>query len=262
MARLSWDDVSKRFYETGVDRGVLYVGDAGVPWNGLVSVEESPSGGDAKPFYIDGVKYLNRSAREEFEATLSAFFSPVEFDQCEGIGAMSLGLTASQQRKREFGLSYRTRLGNDVQGTEYGYKIHVVYNARVAPTSRTYASLSDSNEVPALSWPITTRPVVVPGLSRSAHIVIDSTLVSRLGLEEIEKALYGTDIDAPYLPTPAELLAMLSTADEFTVTDLGGGMFRISGRNENIITASPGVYEITHPTAVVLVPDGAEISTA
>lgn len=262
MAKLSWDDVSKRFYETGVDRGVLYVDNSGVPWNGLVSVEETPSGGEARPFYVDGVKYLNRSAREEFEATLSAFFSPVEFDQCEGIGSMSLGLTASQQRKREFGLSYRTRLGNDVLGTEYGYKIHVIYNARVAPTSKTYASLGDNTEVPTLSWPITTRPVLVPGMSRSAHIVIDSTKVSRIGLEEIELALYGTDIDAPYLPTPAQLLNMLNTADEFTVTDLGDGMFRISGRNENIITASPGVYEITHPTAVVLVTDGAEISTA
>jgi hypothetical protein len=262
VAKLTWDDVSKRFYETGVDRGVLFVDNTGVPWNGLVSVEESPSGGEAKPSYIDGVKYLNRSAREEFEATLSAFFSPVEFDQCEGTGSLSLGLTAGQQRRKDFGLSYRTKLGNDVLGNEYGYKIHLIYNARVAPTTRNYTSLSDSVEVPALSWPITTKPVVVPGMARSAHITIDSTKVSRLGLEEVEKALYGTDIDAPYLPTPQQLLEMLNTADVFTVTDLGGGLFRISGRNENIITASPDVYEITHPTAVVLVPNGADISTA
>lgn len=262
MAQLVWDNVGERYYEAGVDRGVLYVSGAGVPWSGLVSVDESPSGGEAKPFYIDGVKYLNLSAKEEFEATISAFYSPEEFDQCDGLGSLSLGLSAGQQRRKEFGLSYRTRLGNDLLGTDYGYKIHLIYNALVAPTTKNYATISADTEVPTLNWPITTKPVTVPGMTHSAHIVVDASKVTRAALEEIEKALYGT-VDVPArLPTPQEILDMLTTADQFTVTDLGGGRFRVSGRNENILLASPGVYQIIHPTAVVDTPDGAVINSA
>lgn len=208
------------------------------------------------------MKYLNLSAREEFEATISAFFSPVEFDECDGVGALAIGLNASQQRRKPFGLSYRTRLGNDLAGVDHGYKIHVVYNARVAPSTRNYSSISDSTEPQTLAWPITTKPVAIPGMLPSSSITIDSTKVSRAALEEIEKALYGTDSTAPTLPTPVELVAMLTTADIFTVVDMTGGVFHISGRSENILTASPGVYEVTHPTAVVLVTDGADISSA
>lgn len=262
MTQLVWDNAGERFYETGIDRGVLYIDSAGTSWSGLVSVDEAPTGGDAKPYYIDGQKFLNLSAREEFEATISAFFSPVEFDQCDGIGSLSLGLNAGQQRRKTFGLSYRTRLGNDIDGVEHGYKIHLIYNARVAPTTRNYSSLSDNIEAQTLSWPITTKPVAIPGMLPSASITIDSTKVSRAALDEIEKALYGTSSTAPTLPTPAQLIDMLNTADQFKVTALGDNTFLISGRNENIITASPGVYDVIHSTAVVLVTDGADISSA
>lgn len=261
MAQLTWDTVGNRFYESGVDRGVLYVDDAGVPWNGLTAIDESPSGGEARPFYIDGVKYLNLAAQEEFEATVTAYYSPEEFDQCDGIGMLVEGLTAGQQRRKSFGLSYRTKIGNDTVGADFGYKIHIIYNALVAPTAHNYATVSDSVDIPLLSWPISTKPVPVPGMMRSAHLVVDSTKVSRASLEEIEKVLYGTELTPASLPTPAELVDIIATADLFSVVDLGGGKFRISGRNENIFLASPGLYEITHPTAVVLVTDGAHITS-
>lgn len=261
MARLVWDNVGERFYEAGIDRGVLYIDDAGVPWSGLVSVDETSSGGEARPFYVDGVKYLNLAAKEEFEAAISAFYSPVEFDQCDGVASLATGLTAGQQRRKPFGLSYRTRIGNDLLGVDYGYKIHIIYNALVAPTTRNYASVSDSPDVPVLSWPVTTKPVVVPGMARSSHLVIDSSKVSRASLDEIEKALYGTVSTAARLPTPAELVDIITTADVFTVTDLGAGEFRISGRSENVLMASPGIYQIIHDTAVVLNTDGAVISS-
>lgn len=261
MARLVWDATGQRLYESGVDRGVLYIDNAGVPWNGLVTVDETPSGGEGRPFYIDGVKYLNLPAREEFEATVSAFYSPVEFDQCEGMASLVVGLSAGQQRRKPFSLSYRTGLGNDLVGTDYGYKIHIIYDALVAPTTRNYNSLNDNPEAPLLSWPITTKPVEVPGLSRSSHIVIDSTMVTRAALEEIENALYGTGSSSASLPTPAQIVDILTTADEFRVTDLGDGLYRISGRNENVLEASPNIFNIIHSTAVVLNADGADIST-
>lgn len=263
MSQLVWDSVGERFYESGVDRGVLYIDGLGVPWSGLTSVEEAPSGGDARPFYIDGVKYLNLAAREEFVATINAFYSPVEFDQCEGIGSVVLGLNAGQQRRKPFSFSYRTKIGNDLAGADYGYKIHIVYNALVAPTTRTYESISDSAEIPVLSWPVTTTPVVIPGMTRSAHITIDSTKISKAGLAEIERILYGSETTSAVLPTPTQIVDALTNADEFTVTDLGGGMFSISGSIENVLEASPGVYEIIHDTAVIILDaDSAEISSA
>lgn len=263
MTKLAWDPVGKRFYETGVDRGVLYVDGVGVPWNGLTGVEESPSGGEARPLYIDGVKYLNLTSREEFAATISAFYSPEEFDECEGYSSLALGLKVSQQRRKPFALSYRVRLGNDVLGSDYGYKIHIVYGAMVSTMSRAYNSISDSPEVPTLSWPITTTPIVIPGLMRSAHIIINSTKISSEALAELEGILYGTELTAARLPTPTEIISALTDADEFVVTDLGGGVFQITGSLDNIIEASPGVYQIVHDTAVVEIDvDSAEITSA
>lgn len=263
MTQLVWDSIGERFYETGVDRGVLYVDGVGVPWNGLASVEEVPTGGEARPFYIDGVKYLNLAAREEFVATINAFYSPVEFDSCEGMGSLAVGLSAGQQHRKSFGLSYRTRIGNDLAGTDHGYKIHIVYNALVAPITRNYSSISDTPEVPLLSWPITTKPVVVPGMARSAHLVIDSTKVSEASLNEIETILYGSLTTSAMLPTPDQLVDALINADIFTVTDLGDGAFRISGSLENVLEASPGVFQIIHDTAVVIIDaDSATISSA
>jgi hypothetical protein len=261
VTQLVWDAVGERIHEQGVDRGVLYIDTAGFPWNGLVSVEEAPTGGEARPFYIDGVKYLNLAAKEEFAATISAFYSPVHFDQCEGIGDLVPGFSAGQQRRKPFGLSYRTLLGNDVMGTDYGYKIHLIYNALVAPASRTYETQSDSPEAAPLSWPVTTKPIAINGMAHSAHFVIDSTKVTTQALREIEKALYGSSSTNPYLPTPTQIIEILTTADIFKVVDLGGGEFLISGPNESVREASPGIYTINHDTAVVLNADGAVITS-
>lgn len=262
MTQLSWDNAGQRLYEAGVDRGVLYVDGVGVAWNGLTAVEEAPTGGESRPFYTDGVKYLNLAAKEEFAATINAFYSPVEFDVCEGYGQVALGLVAGQQRRKSFAFCYRSKIGNDLNA-DHGYKIHIVYNAMVAPTTRNYASLSDSHDVPVLSWPITTTPIVIPGMMRSAQLIIDSTKISALGLAEIEKILYGTETTAPALPSPAAIIAALTTADEFVVTDLGGGVFEISGSIDNIIEASPGVYQIVHDTSVVDIDaDSSEIHSA
>jgi len=263
VTKLNWDAMGSRYYETGVDRGVLYIDSVGVPWNGLTSIEEAPSGGDARPYYVDGVKYLNLSAPEEFAATVNAFYSPEEFDPCEGYGSLAAGLTVAGQRRKSFALCYRTKLGNDLAGSDYGYKIHLIYNAMVAPTTRAYASINDSVEVPTLAWPITTTPVQVPGMMRSAYFVIDSTKISSTALIELENILYGTSITAPRLPTPEEIIAALTTADEFTVTDLGGGSFRISGSVSNIVTAAPHTFQIIHDTAVEIIDaDSAMISSA
>jgi hypothetical protein len=146
VSRLVWSAAGERFFESGLDRGVLYVSGKGVAWSGLISIEESPTGGDAKAFYHDGIKYLNLAAAEEFEATINAYSSPPEFGPCDGVGAVYNGLFATQQPRKPFSLSYRTKVGNDTDGADHAYKIHLVYNALAAPTSRSNSTQSDRTE--------------------------------------------------------------------------------------------------------------------
>jgi hypothetical protein len=210
VARLTWSAFGKRFYETGVDRGVLYVSSGGVAWPGLISVSEAPSGGDAKPYYFDGVKFLNLAATEEFEATLNAFFSPSEFAACDGIAAVQNGLFASQQPRKSFGLSYRTRIGNDIDGPEHGYKIHLVYNALAEPSSRDNASLGGNADPDVFSWKITTLAPALTGFKPSAHLVVDSRLTDPDVLAAVEDQLYGSVSTSSALPTPDELVAIFT----------------------------------------------------
>jgi hypothetical protein len=212
MTRLLWDSVGERFFETGVDRGVLYVTGTttGVAWSGLTSVSESPSGGDPKPYYIDGVKYLNLSTAEEFEATITAFSAPTDFGRCDGIVPVQKGLYVTQQARATFGFSYRTLLGNDVSGTELGYKIHIVYNALAAPANRNNSSLSDSPEAVDLSWSITTLPPKLTGYRPTAHFVVDSRMTPTATLTAIEDILYGNATSSPRLPTVTELVALFN----------------------------------------------------
>lgn len=206
MPRLSWDAVGQRFYETGVDRGVLYVeANPGVAWTGLTSVSESSSGGEAKAYYIDGVKYLNISSAEEFEATLEAFASPSEFGPCDGTVSVQNGLFVTQQPRKSFGLSYRTKIGNDTDGTDHGYKIHLVYNALAAPSDRANKTMGDSTDPLGLSWTITTLSPVVTGFKPTAHFVIDSRFTPTEILIEVEDTLYGNDANAPRQPPAQEL---------------------------------------------------------
>lgn len=222
--KLSWDVVGERTYETGVDRGVLYPMDEagtypnGVAWNGLTGVTESPSGAESTPFYADNIKYLNLVGVEEFGATVEAFTYPVEFGQCDGSAEPVVGLALGQQARKPFGLSYRTILGNDVDGGDYGYKIHLIYGALAAPSEKAYATINDAPEAMTFSWAVTTTAVVVPGYRPTASLTIDSTKVSAPKLAALETILYGTAAVvepvtaavAARLPLPAEIITLLT----------------------------------------------------
>ncbi len=211
MPKLTWGAAGSRFYEAGVDRGVLYVGElAGVSWNGLTGVNESSSGGDAKPFYIDGIKYLNTSAAEEFEATITAYTYPDEFAHCDGTYQPRPGMFITQQRRQSFGLSYRTKVGNDLSD-DAGYKIHVVYNALASPTARSNKSLGDSSDPTDFSWSITTRPPSTTAYKPTAHLVIDSRSTDPSILSLVEDILYGTDEDPARIPSFTELIEVFDT---------------------------------------------------
>lgn len=209
MAVLEWGTAGQRFFETGVDRGVLYpkIGN-GVAWSGLLSVSEEPSGGEPKPYYFDGFKYLNLATAEEFSATIEAFSAPVEFGICDGTAAIHNGLFVTQQRRESFGFSYRTKVGNDVDGVDHGYKIHLVYNALSSPSQRNNATMGDSSEPITLSWGITTAPPPLSGFRPSAHFIIDSTKTEEAVLLELENILYGTSESDPYLPTISEIVSL------------------------------------------------------
>ena len=211
MTKLAWDAIGDRFYETGVDRGVLYVPDSGgvyatgVAWNGLVSVTESPSGADGNAKYADNIKYLNLVSAESFGGTIEAFTYPDEFAQFDGQVAAKPGVVIGQQNRKTFGLSYRTALGNDVDGDSYGYKLHLVYGCLAAPSERAYTTINDSPEAITFSWAITTTPAPVTGHKPTSLIVIDSTVVDPTDLSTLEDALYGTTGSpgtTAHLPTP------------------------------------------------------------
>jgi len=211
MSKLVWGAAGTRIFEAGVDRGVLYVpGLAGVPWNGLKSVNEAPDGGDPQPFYLDGMKYANISSEEDFSATLEAFSSPPEFAVCDGSKQLAAGLFATQQPRQSFGLSYRTRVGNDIKGLDLGYKIHLVYNAMASAAGRDNNTTSRSIDPTNLSWGISTRPPVVTGYRPTAHLVIHTKDVDPAKLEALEVALYGDLTTTPSLPTQAEVAALLT----------------------------------------------------
>lgn len=210
MTQVVWDAIGERLFETGVDRGVLYLDNAGVAWNGLISVQENSSGGDPQPYYVDGYKYVNVAASEEFEATIEAFSAPREFGVCDGTVEYRSGLFVTQQRRRPFGLSYRTLIGNDISSHEHGYKIHLVYNALAAPSQRNNQTIKGSAEPTTLSWAISTTPPKLSALKPTAHFVIDSTRTDPGVLSDLEDLLYGTVSTDPDFPTPEELIELFS----------------------------------------------------
>lgn len=223
MSKIVWDRAGEHFYETGVDHGVLYptqsgVYGKGVPWNGLTSVSESPSGADSNAQYADNIKYLNLISAEEFGATIEAFTYPEEFEVCDGSAAPVPGVTIGQQTRRPFGLSYRTLIGNDLEGTEYGYKIHLIYGATASPSSRDYGTVNDSPEAITFSWEITTTPVEVSGYKPTASMVIDSTKVSASNMAKLERILYGSESSEPRLPMPDEVIKVLGSSSAISLT--------------------------------------------
>jgi hypothetical protein len=249
VARLDWNAAGSRFYEAGVDRGVLYVdGYPGVPWNGLTSVDESPSGGDPKPFYIDGVKYLAVPSPEEFEGTITAFTYPDEFAQCDGTAQPRSGLFLTHQRRKPFSLTYRTLIGND-QTDALGYKIHIVYNALASPSNRKNDTLKDQTDPSDFSWKITCRPPSIDGYRPTSHVILDTRTTDPSVIETVEDILYGTDADAARLPSLIDLIAAYDTISTLTVIDNGDGTWTATAPFDVIRMLDDETFEITAPTA-------------
>lgn len=218
MAVLTWDEVGKKQYETGVDKGVLYNIDEqgkyskGVAWNGFTGVTESPSGAEATALYADNIKYLSLYSAEEFGGTIEAYMSPKEFDVCDGSAEIATGVTIGQQNRSIFGLCYRTIVGNDIKANDYGYKLHLIYGCQVSPSERAYSTVNDSPEAINLSWEFTTTPVPVTGFKPTATVTIDSTLAGATKMAAIEAVLYGNQTTEARLPLPDEVAEIM--ADE------------------------------------------------
>jgi hypothetical protein len=223
MTRLAWDKVGERRYETGVDRGVLFIPNNlgsyvnGYAWNGLTSVTESPSGAESNKQYADNQVYLNLVSAEEFGGTIEAFTYPSQFEQCDGTATPTAGVAVGQQARKSFGLAYRTRVGNDLSGVDYGYKIHLIYNCLAAPTEKAFATINDSPEAITFSWELSTTPVDPETngtdgkpLRPTAQLTIDSTKVDATALANLENLIYGTAGTDPSLPTPKAVLAMFA----------------------------------------------------
>ena len=215
MAKIVWDESGKRTYETGVRNGVLYLQDAqgaytkGVAWNGLTAVTESPSGAEPTALYADDIKYLELFSAEEFGATIEAYTYPAEFEKCDGSASLGTGVTIGQQDRATFGLCYRTVLGNDVKGSEFGYKLHLIYGAKAKPSEKGYQTINDSPEAITFSWEISTTPVNVAGFKPTACVTIDSTKIEPEKLAQIETLLYGDTSAEAKLPLPDEIAGIL-----------------------------------------------------
>ena len=216
MAKLVWDQTGDRLYETGVSKGVLYpiqsdgAYSKGVAWNGLSSVTESPSGAEANPIYADDMKYLNLLSAEEFSATIEAYTYPDEFAECDGSADIATGVSIGQQKRKVFGLCYRTVLGNDVDSNDHGYKLHLIYGCMAAPSEKAYTSVNDSPEAITFSWEVSTTPVNVTGFKPTASITIDSTKAKKEKLTALEAILYGDESKEARLPLPDEIATLMS----------------------------------------------------
>lgn len=226
MSKIVWDQTGERLYETGVDRGVLYPISStgqytpGVAWNGLTGVTESPSGAEATDLYADNIKYLSMRSAETFGCTIEAYTYPDEFEQCDGSASLATGVSIGQQARKVFGFCYRTLLGNDVDGQDHGYKLHLIYGATASPSERPYATVNDSPEAITFSWEVSTTPVNVSGFKPTACVTIDSTKADPECLAALEEILYGKDAGAegtpaavdPRLPLPDEVKTIMTSA--------------------------------------------------
>jgi hypothetical protein len=218
MSKIVWDKTGERYYETGVKNGVLYLLDEtnaykkGVAWNGLTAVTESPSGAEASPLYADDIKYVNLMSAEEFGATIEAYTYPDEFAACDGSASIATGVYIGQQKRKTFGLSYRTVVGNDIDNNDFGYKLHLIYGALAAPSEKAYATINDSPEAITFSWEVTTTPVEVDGFKPTASVTIDSTKCDADKLAALEAILYGSETEEARLPLPSEVAEIMGEA--------------------------------------------------
>lgn len=216
MPKLTWDNTGERIFETGVKQGVLYPIQSdgkytkGVAWNGLTAVTESPSGAEATALYADDIKYLNLLSNEEFGATIEAYTYPDEFAECDGSAELAPGVMIGQQKRKIFGLCYRTTIGNDVEGNDYGYKLHLVYGCLAAPSEKGYSTINDNPDAITFSWEVSTTPVNVAGFKPTSQITIDSTKVDPTKLAALETVLYGAEAAEAKLPLPDEVATLMS----------------------------------------------------
>lgn len=215
MAKILWDKTGEHYYETGVDHGVLYTPDTkgaytkGVAWNGLTTITETPSGAEANAQWADNIKYLNLYSAEELGLTIEAFTYPDEFALCDGTAELAPGITIGQQDRKMFGLSYRTKLGNDIEGNNLGYKLHLVYGCKASPSEKGYTTINDSPEPIGFSWEVSTAPVSVDGHQPTSIVTIDSRKADQSKLANLEAKLYGSDTEEPMLPLPNEIAKIL-----------------------------------------------------
>ncbi|MCD8372605.1 MAG: hypothetical protein LUD27_04825 [Clostridia bacterium] len=218
MPKLEWDKQGEHYFETGVENGVLYPYNegkysAGVAWNGLTAVNENATGAEPTALYADNIKYLNLISNEELEGTIEAYTYPDEFNACQGVVELAPGIVAGQQNHEMFGLAYKTKLGNDVKGDEYGYKLHLIYGCQARPTEKAYETINDSPEAITFSWEFSTTPVAVTGNKPTSVLTIDSTKTDDTILAAIEAILFGTEESDPRLPLPAEVLSLIASAE-------------------------------------------------
>ena len=217
MSKIVWDAVGEHIFETGVRNGVLYLKDetgaynTGVAWNGLTSVSESPEGAEPTDLYADDIKYLTLMSAENFKATIEAYTYPVEFEECDGSASIANGVVIGQQARKPFGLCYRTSIGNDTDGNEHGYKLHIVYGCLASPSEKQYSTINDSPEAITFSWEVSTTPVNVTGKKPTATLIIDSTKVDKSKLTALEAILYGSAETEPRLPLPDEIATLMTT---------------------------------------------------
>lgn len=218
MAKIVWDAIGEHTFETGVRNGVLYlknvegVYDTGVAWNGLTSVSESPEGAEPTDLYADDIKYLTLMSAENFKATIEAYTYPVEFEECDGSATIADGVTIGQQSRKPFGLCYRTSIGNDTDGNEHGYKLHIVYGCQASPSEKQYSTINDSPDAVTFSWEVSTTPVNVNGKKPTATLIIDSTKADKAKLTALEAILYGAESTEPRLPLPDEIATLMAKA--------------------------------------------------
>lgn len=213
--KLVWDNVGERFYETGVKNCALYLQNTdgsypkGVAWNGISAINESPSGAESSPIYADDTKYLNLISNEELSASIEAYTYPDEFAECDGSAEIATGITIGQQPRKAFGLAYKTTLGNDIAGNEYGYKLHLLYGCKAAPSEKAYSTINDSPEAITFSWEISTTPVNVKGFKPTSNLTIDSSKVAPEKLAALEAVLFGSESAEARLPLPDEIITLV-----------------------------------------------------
>lgn len=262
MTKLKWDQAGERYYETGVDRGVLYLTDGtGIPWNGITGIEEDFSGDTSTPYYLDGVKYLDDQKIGDYNGTLRAYTYPHEFEAYEGNVQILDGFMADGQPNNIFSLCYRTLIGNDTEGTDLAYKIHIVYNLVASQDTTSFVSLNDQLESVEFNWKITAVPEILSDYRPTAHVIIDSRYINSYLLRTLESWLYGDDVTDPYLPVLSDLVDFVTEWDLIEISDNNDGTWSATGPRELLYMLDDTTFQIDSVNATWITPDMYQITT-